>query len=154
MGKIKYRGGDGSRRMQPKALGVVWVSFVVILGLSACRTGRSISDQGAHGNLREDNTSSMAHGEGQVAARSIPHLQTNPTGTPLISIDKLQQSDWWASVQKNIRDSEYRVTYQKKTYLPDVKEAYQAAIANLNKQVTNNKIENTLTHLDSILNQY
>ncbi|MHC4604140.1 MAG: hypothetical protein ACYS6W_12515, partial [Planctomycetota bacterium] len=33
---------------------------------------------------------------------------------------------WWAKVQEEIKRSEYKVTWQEKTYLPDVKAAYQA----------------------------
>jgi hypothetical protein len=35
-------------------------------------------------------------------------------------------SGWWATVQENIRRSEYHITWQEKTYLPDVPAAYQA----------------------------
>ena len=35
-------------------------------------------------------------------------------------------SDWWSTVQKNIRDSEYHVTFQEKTCLEDVESAWQA----------------------------
>ena len=35
-------------------------------------------------------------------------------------------TDWWAAVQENLRRSEYHVTWQDHTYLPDVDAAYQA----------------------------
>jgi hypothetical protein len=35
-------------------------------------------------------------------------------------------SDWWQSVQTNIRRSEYHITWQEKTLLPDVTAAFQA----------------------------
>jgi hypothetical protein len=35
-------------------------------------------------------------------------------------------SDWWSTVQENIRRSEYHVTWQEQTYLADVPAAYQA----------------------------
>ncbi len=35
-------------------------------------------------------------------------------------------SDWWAQTQKDIQQSEYDVTWQEQTYLPDVAAAYQA----------------------------
>ena len=34
--------------------------------------------------------------------------------------------DWWATVQEQIRQSEYEVTWQDTTYLPDTPAAYQA----------------------------
>lgn len=34
--------------------------------------------------------------------------------------------DWWSAVQEEIRRSEYQVTWQEQTYLPDVPAAYQA----------------------------
>jgi hypothetical protein len=36
------------------------------------------------------------------------------------------QSDWWTAAQENIRQSEYHVTWQDFTYLPDVSAAYHA----------------------------
>ena len=37
-----------------------------------------------------------------------------------------EDTDWWSTVQENIRQSEYHVTWQEQTYLPDLPEAYQA----------------------------
>ena len=39
----------------------------------------------------------------------------------------LQQKGWWTTVQKNIQEQEYYVTYQKDTLLSDLSEAYHAA---------------------------
>jgi len=36
-------------------------------------------------------------------------------------------ADWWGTVQDEIRRSEYQVTWQDETYLPDLAGAYQAA---------------------------
>ena len=36
-------------------------------------------------------------------------------------------ANWWTTVQKDIRQSEYRVTWQDHTYLPDVGASYHAA---------------------------
>jgi hypothetical protein len=47
--------------------------------------------------------------------REIP--ETLPEGT---------QPDWWSTIQKNIRDSEYHITWQGKTCLQDVDAAWQA----------------------------
>jgi len=35
-------------------------------------------------------------------------------------------TDWWATVQENIRQSEYQITWQDQTYLADVPASYQA----------------------------
>jgi hypothetical protein len=35
-------------------------------------------------------------------------------------------TNWWTAVQQNIRESEYHVTWQEKTTLPDLQAAYQA----------------------------
>jgi hypothetical protein len=35
-------------------------------------------------------------------------------------------SDWWAHIQQDLRQSEYNVTWQERTYLSDVLAAYQA----------------------------
>ena len=36
------------------------------------------------------------------------------------------RADWWSAVQADIRQSEYQVTWQEYTYLPDLSAAYQA----------------------------
>jgi len=54
-----------------------------------------------------------------------------------------QQRDWWSEVQKNIRDQEYHVTYQRSTSLPDITEAYHAPnrAQNLRTYFTSDGIE-------------
>ncbi|MCK4579580.1 MAG: FG-GAP repeat protein, partial [Candidatus Marinimicrobia bacterium] len=44
-----------------------------------------------------------------------------------LSIDELKQTEWWTTVQKNIREKEYHITHQKKTNLHGGKPAYRAA---------------------------
>jgi hypothetical protein len=47
-------------------------------------------------------------------------LDATPATAPGVS------ADWWATVQETIRQSEYHVTWQEQTYLPDLPAAYQA----------------------------
>jgi len=59
------------------------------------------------------------------------------------TIAELKQRDWWAKVQKNIREQEYHVTYQENTSLIDIPEAYHAPnrAQNLRTYFTPEKIE-------------
>jgi hypothetical protein len=52
----------------------------------------------------------------------VPSISKNNS----LNAQSLKQSDWWRNVQKKIREQEYHVTYQKKTSLPEISEAYQA----------------------------
>ena len=56
------------------------------------------------------------------------HYSSHETSRPddLPSMPPGVSSDWWATVQKNIRQAEYQITWQEKTYLSDVPAAYQA----------------------------
>lgn len=58
---------------------------------------------------------------GQTLALSQPALSQDSIGLPAKA-----PADWWTTVQKNIRQSEYHVTWQDQTYLPDPPAAYQA----------------------------
>ncbi len=42
-----------------------------------------------------------------------------------VSLPDGASTGWWAAVQDNIRESEYHVTWQDHTYLPDLAAAYQ-----------------------------
>jgi pimeloyl-ACP methyl ester carboxylesterase len=54
----------------------------------------------------------------QAAGLTAPADDLDPT--------VLQGSGWWSSVQKDIRQSEYHVSWQNQTHLPDLQAAYQA----------------------------
>ena len=49
------------------------------------------------------------------------------------------EDGWWATVQENIRRSQYHITWQEQTYLDDVPVAYQAP----------NRAQNLRTYFDS-----
>ncbi|MCK4900958.1 MAG: hypothetical protein KAS38_19415, partial [Anaerolineales bacterium] len=58
-----------------------------------------------------------------------------PSASPIEAADppppmegslEFAQANWWATVQENIRKSEYHITWQTTTYLTDVLAAYQA----------------------------
>ena len=112
MNKIK---NNCSAVQRLKTIGVILLGLGLILGLSACGTVKSIADPVESKILCPDKKPSVAD------------IQPIQKATKPISVDKLKQSKWWVAAQKNIKKSEYRVTYQKKTYLPDVKESYHVA---------------------------
>jgi hypothetical protein len=43
-----------------------------------------------------------------------------------LSVKALKETSWWTTVQKNIKEQEYHITYQDMSYLLDIKAAYQA----------------------------
>jgi hypothetical protein len=43
------------------------------------------------------------------------------------SIEELQQTDWWTTVQKNMQEQEYHITHQKRYHRAEMKDAYQAS---------------------------
>jgi hypothetical protein len=49
-----------------------------------------------------------------------------------LSVKVLKETSWWTTVQKNIKEQEYRITYQDASYLPDIKGTYQAPNRNQN----------------------
>jgi len=114
-----------------KTLGVIAVCLIFMMGLSACKTTRAMSGHATSKalakNLYPDKKPLPVYMEDKAEVKSIPHIRTYPKGKQSISVDKLKQSGWWAAAQKDIHDREYHVTFQKETYLPDVKEAYHAA---------------------------
>jgi hypothetical protein len=64
---------------------------------------------------------------GAVALADAP-LENHPAQTGLSTGSNVpaEGADWWATVQEDIRQSEYHVTWQEQTYLADVAAAYQA----------------------------
>ena len=54
---------------------------------------------------------------------SVNAGNTDPTAC---SLPAGVSSNWWATVQKNIRDSEYHITWQAPTALSDLPAAWQA----------------------------
>jgi len=55
-----------------------------------------------------------------------PQIASNSYQTELVNLPEGTPSGWWSSVQKDIRDSEYYVTWQEKSLLSDIQGAWQA----------------------------
>ncbi|MEW5986174.1 MAG: FG-GAP-like repeat-containing protein [Chloroflexota bacterium] len=55
-----------------------------------------------------------------------PQSRATTSANPKSKIQNPKSENWWASVQEDIRQSEYNVTWQEETYLPDGTAAYQA----------------------------
>ena len=53
------------------------------------------------------------------------HYGGTPDGDAVV-LPEVASAGWWATAQEDIRHSEYHVTWQDSTYLPDVPAAYQA----------------------------
>ena len=82
----------------------LWI-FVVILGLIASATLAPVAYEAV---------APAVLNEGPGVGQSNPAW---PADVP---------ADWWGIAQENIHKSEYAVTWQDKTYLPDLRAAYQA----------------------------
>jgi hypothetical protein len=89
-----------------RARGILGQSLVVILALCLTCLPAALAQPGA---LSPVATISEPGGAGG-AAGLLPSAS----------------ADWWATVQEDIRRSEYNVTWQEQTYLPDLPAAYQA----------------------------
>ena len=68
---------------------------------------------------------------GSLARTRVAAAPVLPEDTPLLlpapaSVDELEGTAWWAAVQQEIQRSEYQITWQDETYLPDLEAAYQA----------------------------
>ena len=67
-------------------------------------------------------------------AQAQPSPPSLPVAQPAVENDLPEElsgvpgvtADWWAAVQENIARSEYRITWQERTYLDGVEAAYQA----------------------------
>ena len=72
----------------------------------------------------------QASGYGTAARMTEDSLkQTTPSVTrteEAVSLPEGASGGWWTSVQEDIGRSEYQVTWQDHTYLPDLRTAYQA----------------------------
>jgi hypothetical protein len=56
----------------------------------------------------------------------IPPGQTESPDPPGGAADPAVDADWWSTVQEQIEQAEYAVTWQEQTYLPELPAAYQA----------------------------
>jgi hypothetical protein len=57
---------------------------------------------------------------------AVSPRQTQNLSEKAVKLPPGVSSAWWADVQNNIRRAEYHVTWQEKTYLPDLPASYQA----------------------------
>ena len=70
---------------------------------------------------------SVVAGSASPGQDVAPGLQTGPATEPLAQpADAAISGDWWSQVRQQIIASEYYVTWQDWTYLPDLPAAYQA----------------------------
>ena len=91
--------------------------MVVILLMVPLLPGQG-SSQAAAGPV-----SSQAAGAPLALGPSAPALQAGASTVPDVPG---ADAAWWAAAQEEIRQSEYHVTWQDRTYLPDMAAAYQA----------------------------
>ena len=77
----------------------------------------------------------LPSGAGSVQAQPLPRPQPAAEAAHTPAETDLPEelaglpgadADWWTAVQEDIRQSEYRITWQERTYLPDLAAAYQA----------------------------
>ncbi len=103
--------------MKLKGLVILMVGFFLIFSAAGCA-----------GNLQKN---SHSHGTSPINTSYKDGTQVNQERkdileTKLQFAEELKNTDWWTSVQKNIQEQEYHVTYQGRTNLPGVESAYQA----------------------------
>ncbi|RLF32857.1 MAG: hypothetical protein DRN07_04045 [Thermoplasmata archaeon] len=105
---------------------VVFV-LVITLGIAsspgAAHTSAALLPASAPGEVEE--ASALTRRSADVAVPPAS-LDLGPAESSGQALPASVSTDWWAAVQENIRQSEYRVTWQDHTYLPDLLAAYQA----------------------------
>ena len=86
---------------------------------------------GGWGLVRSEGSSNIAHVWANEGGDKVWRSELRATADPNTVLNSVWDGtgisrDWWAAVQEDTRQSEYHVTWQDHTYLPDVDAAYQA----------------------------
>ena len=107
------RAGFGLRP-RPRALRLIVLGLVLLIGLSP--SGREVASR----------YESDARLTVDFLERAIPSVTQSGQAEETVSLPEGASTGWWAAVQENLGRSEYQVTWQDRTYLPNVPAAYQA----------------------------
>jgi hypothetical protein len=100
----------------------LWMAVLVL----ALVVGPGLVPAGAEG-LVQDGHASLAMGTiADGGAADSLHGPSSGSVVPSADVPPGTDAGWWATVQEDIRQSEYHVTWQERTYLADLPAAYQA----------------------------
>ena len=103
-------------------------AFILLFGAVplAIVGGNSARNRGLT-DISVPGTASVSPVTGRTRGHPGPSAKAQ-TGTSngAVTLPAGATSDWWSTVQKQIRESEYHVTWQNKTCLPNLGSAYQA----------------------------